>query len=31
MLINESKESPKMDTYMKINFSKWKKGLKIER
>lgn len=31
MLINESNERPKMDVYMKINFSKWKRGLRTER
>ena len=31
MLINESNEKPKMDAYMKINFSKWKTGLNTER
>lgn len=31
MLINESNERPKMDAYMKINFSKWKTELNTER
>ena len=31
MLINESNEKPKMDAYMKINFSKWKTGVNTER